>query len=95
MPALSLKNNESTVESLRKYFGGELHLKEKIGFMMKRIMFALFDQRKRRRRKEVIEKKKKRRGGKRKRKEKKRKRSRQVESELPQILLREVLVLHQ
>ena len=68
MPALSLKNNESTVDSLRKYFGGELHLKEKIGFMMKRIMFALFDQRKR---------------------------SRQAECELPQILLREVLVLHQ
>ena len=81
MPALSLKNNESTVDSLRKYFGGELHLKEKIGYMMKRIMFALFDQRKRRRRKEVIEKKKK--------------RSRQAECELPQILLREVLVLHQ
>ena len=32
MPALSLKNNESTVESLRKYFGGELHLKEKNWF---------------------------------------------------------------
>ena len=58
MPALSLKNNESTFDSLRKYFGGELHLKEKIGFMMNRIMFALFDQR--RRRKIVIKKKRER-----------------------------------
>ena len=80
MPALSLKNNESTFDSLRKYFGGELHLKEKIGFMMNRIMFALFDQRRRRRRKEVTGKKK---------------RSREAECELPQILLRELLVLHQ